>query len=313
MAILQRVLQILEKHRLRAMFFITGSVAKELKRFPTVVELLGKHEIGYHSSTHSVKPRIFEYTDIEDYNRAVEISKERETSTIDVETGDITGEGGINLLRRVFPRANVTSFRAPFLCWSPPHLEALRELGFKYDFSVDFCRSPIFHKGITFYPYPIAIDNFRNRFFYTEMKSDQKRTAIGHALRTKPLDLEMLREKIAVLLLHPASLGFEPTVPSYRYYEKYPLKTGVFKPKDPIQSGVGFFLLESLLTELNLMKAMDMIDVTPSLAQAQTHLNPEDIDTNKVYRFNSQRIARLFGYNPKFLLSHLKTFLNCSD
>ena len=71
---LKRVLEILEENELRAIFFITGYMAKKLKRYPTIVDLLENHEIGYHSTSHSVRPIIAEYTDIEDYGEAIRIA-----------------------------------------------------------------------------------------------------------------------------------------------------------------------------------------------------------------------------------------------
>ena len=48
------ILQLLDKCDLRGLFFITGSVAEKIGCYPKILKLLEKHEIGYHSTTHSV-------------------------------------------------------------------------------------------------------------------------------------------------------------------------------------------------------------------------------------------------------------------
>lgn len=132
--VLQWILKRLKKYDLQAWFFLTGHMAEKLENFPTVVDLLCEHQIGYHSSSHSVHPTIFEFTDVEDYEQAYQVSLERETAHIDPLTGEIDGKGGILTLRALFHTKQITSFRAPGHCWAPPHLEALRTLGIVSDF-----------------------------------------------------------------------------------------------------------------------------------------------------------------------------------
>ena len=136
--ILQRILEDLKRYNLISLFFITGHMAEKLQNFPAIVDLLGDHMIGYHSSSHSVHPTIFEFTDIADYQTAYEISLQRETAHINPVCGRIEGRGGILALKSLFPRKDIKAFRAPGNCWSPPHLECLRDLGIEYDFQ---CKS----------------------------------------------------------------------------------------------------------------------------------------------------------------------------
>ena len=63
--------------------------------YPELLDLLEKHEIGYHSSSHSVHPTIFEFTDVAKYDKAYQTSILRETSHINPLTGKIEGSGGI--------------------------------------------------------------------------------------------------------------------------------------------------------------------------------------------------------------------------
>ena len=97
------VLGLLEKHDLRGLFFITGHVVEKLRFRSDVLTLLEKHEIGFHSSAHSVRPTIFEYSDVENYEDAYAISLERETSHINPISGEVEGKGGIQALRDLFP------------------------------------------------------------------------------------------------------------------------------------------------------------------------------------------------------------------
>ncbi|MFX1521737.1 MAG: polysaccharide deacetylase family protein [Promethearchaeota archaeon] len=110
--ILRSILEGLRKYDLKAIFFITGHMAEKLEDFDEVVELLSEHEIGYHSSSHSVHPTIFEYTDLADYNEAFRISLERETAHINPLTGEIEGKGGIFSLRTLFHKKQIRLFRS---------------------------------------------------------------------------------------------------------------------------------------------------------------------------------------------------------
>ena len=86
---LRRVLNLLKEVGFKGVFFITASAAERIRKYPDLVEQLSCHEIGYHSSSHSVRPWIIEYTDLSSYNEAVAISLKRETSHINPETGQI--------------------------------------------------------------------------------------------------------------------------------------------------------------------------------------------------------------------------------
>jgi len=107
------------------------------------------------SSSHSVHPTIFEFTDLESYDEAFQTSIVRETAHINPLTGKVEGVGGIIALKSFFPKKQIISFRAPGYCWTPPHLEALKTLGITYDFSTRFSNEPINFKGITFYPFTV--------------------------------------------------------------------------------------------------------------------------------------------------------------
>ena len=66
--------RILEHNGVRGCFAIVGYLARQLlawKRFD-VIEALQRHEIDFHTLGHSMHPSICEYTDKEDYQKALE-------------------------------------------------------------------------------------------------------------------------------------------------------------------------------------------------------------------------------------------------
>ena len=280
------LLKLLEKHNFQALFFITGSFAEKLAKYPKVLDLLRAHEIGYHSSSHSVKPRIFEYTDVESYEEAVQISMERENSSIDLSTGDILGKGGISTLRQVFPDKTIDSFRAPFLCWSPPHLEALRKMGFHFDFSADVCNTPSFYKGITFMPYPTPIDSvFHN------------------------LDIilkRILNEKIVVFLAHPSQIIFRAGKNRHNPGNSFVPIQIVRRSNIAVQSE--FLELELFLFGLRRLQKAGITKVYSSVEESKKPLDLEKVDVTKVYEASLRAPKKIFGYTPKFLLPHFYHF-----
>ncbi len=79
-------------------------MAEKLSDFPDTVELLSEHQIGYHSSSHSIHPTLFEFTDVESYEEAYQTSLIRETAHINPLTGEIEGSGGIQALQGFSPK-----------------------------------------------------------------------------------------------------------------------------------------------------------------------------------------------------------------
>ena len=117
---LNRILELVEKHRLTGLFFTTGLMAEKLSDYPDTIAMLNEHQIGFHTSSHSVHPTAFEFTDIEDYKEPYRASLLRETSHINPVTGAIEGTGGIHVLKALFPQKRIVVFRAPGFCWTSP-------------------------------------------------------------------------------------------------------------------------------------------------------------------------------------------------
>jgi len=282
------LLKLLKKYDLKGLFFITGSVAEKIGYHPKILEMLGIHEIGYHSSSHSVKPCIFEYTDVRSYEEAVKTSIERETSCIDLFTGNIKGKGGILYLRQIFPEKEITSFRAPFLCWTPSHLEALRDLGFKFDFSSDISNLPVRYKGITFFPYPVVIDVISSNFPFIFKK--------------------MWSEKFTVLLMHPSHIIFKLGEPFYRQYNS-PFNPLEIKKHAHTLVEFKFSELEQIFRSLCLLRNNRLIEIKNSLEKSEISLDPKLVNITNVYEKSLWAPKKLFGYKPKYLLSHFHRFL----
>jgi len=282
------ILKLLKKYHLKGLFFITASVAEKISCYPKIMELLRTHEIGYHSSSHSMKPCIFEYTDVKSYEKAIGISIDRETSRIDRFNGSTTGKGGIFSLRQIFPEKEIISFRAPFLCWTPPHLEALRDLGLKFDFSSDISDSPVFHKGITLFPYPIVIDSLLRSF---------------HAFLKR-----MWSEKFVVLLMHPSHMAFAVGEPHYKQYNN-PFIPAEIKRHACLQARLRFRELDLVFLALCSLQEKKLIQIRNSLEESEKCLDPKLVNMAKVYEKSVWAPRNLFGYHPKFLSSHFHRFL----
>jgi hypothetical protein len=286
--VLQWILERLKKYDLQAWFFITGHMAEKLENFPTVVDLLCEHQIGYHSSSHSVHPTIFEFTDVEDYEQAYRVSLERETTHIDPLTGEIYGKGGILTLRALFHTKQITSFRAPGHCWTPPHLEALRTLGIVSDFSTDISSTPINFKSITFNPYP----------------------AIGH-WNGKLLDYEtllysLLKNTLTVLTVHP-SLFVNDNEWDSIYWVRNPKQLSPPHPRNHNEIEHLLCNFDLLIRRIAELQRVHTIDTRPSLEKPKRNLSIAKIDIERCY-LRSMRWAMKHDYRPKFLLNHFIRF-----
>jgi peptidoglycan/xylan/chitin deacetylase (PgdA/CDA1 family) len=287
---LQIITEMLEKHDLRALFFITAHLAEKLKDFPNVLSLLQNHEIGFHSSGHSVHPTIPEYTDVEDYAHAYKISLERESSHINPLTGKIEGEGGINVLRNLFTHKEISAFRAPGMSWTPPNLEALVKLGIKFDFSSNLTNSkPIWYKGVTFFPYT-----------YTQKWDDTLNDY-------KHLFASLLKRDLSVLDLHPSMLVNQREWDSI-YYQGNPLALSNVQPKLSGETNRIFVHLTWFLNRISLLQKAHLIEVTPALRESTTNLRISKDQVERVYDWSMRWPRNRFHYYPKFVRKHFHRY-----
>ena len=282
--VLKWILERLRKHDLEGLFFITGHMVEKLQNSPAVVELLSEHQIGYHSSSHSVHPAIFEFTDVEDYQQACKISLERETARINPLTGEIEGKGGILLLRELFPNRQIASFRAPGHCWTPPHLEALRTLGITFDFSTNLSSTTINFKGTTFYSYPIL--------GHWEGKRWEHRLLLA----------SIFKKKLVVLTCHP-SLLVNKTEWDSIYFDSNPKTLTPPPPRNPAEARHLLHNFDSLLSNISKLRKMQIIDTTPKLESTNTTLKLNESGIRECYNW-SMRWAIDLHHHPKFIFHH---------
>ncbi len=289
---LHKLLEILKKHEMTALFFITGHMAEKLRDFPSTIDLLNEHQIGYHSSSHSVHPTIFEFTDVMNYEEAYQVSIQRETSHINPLQGTIEGKGGIHALRSIFPKKQIVAFRAPGQCWSPPHMEALSTLGITFDFSTDIFATPVSYKESALYPYPI-FGHWHGKFTeYCNL-------------------LFSMRHDTSVLTIHP-SLMVNQFEWDLIFYGSNPDKLSQPPPLTPKEVSSQFRAFDLLLTRLGSLKKANMIEVKSTLEKPKKTLSPNRIDVEKCY-LRSMRWATRHKYQPKFLHQHFEEFFELAS
>ena len=297
---LHRILEILKKHDLIGLFFITGSMAEKLSNFPDTLELLCDHQIGFHTSSHSIHPTLFEFTDVESYEKAYLTSLLRETAHIDASTGEIEGCGGIRALQALFPKKQIISFRAPGYCWSPPHLEAMKTLGIKYDFSTNISIDPITFHGITFYPFTILETNWE-----------------GGMRQHSLLERISLKREISVLTIHPSTM-MNKLDWDLIYYHKYnnfklnPVSLDQPPARSPAEIASIYHRFDVLLRHLSTLQKLHLLKITPELRTTNKTLCPTSLDIEKCYKM-SIKWAEGFEYKPKFLHDHFIRFFKVNS
>lgn len=296
---LHQILELLEKYGLRGLFFLTGKVCEKLSNNPKILELLSTHEVGYHASSHSIHPTIFEYTDVESYETAMKISIQRETARINPLTGECDGVGGITLLKELLPDNEIVSFRAPGFCWSPPHLEALQKFGIRFDFSASLSSVPTLYRKITFYPFP------QTGFGFVKMAFNY-----GYSVLKFRKLLFSTNQRILTLLFHPHNLIMAGSWDRI-YYSGNPqrIETTPLRKYECFRNILHNF--EIFLKRLHFLAAHDVIEVTPPLLEGKkTKFTKPDID--RAYQRSIGWPTEFFNYHPKHLHNHFLRYFDKS-
>lgn len=284
------ILELLEKYKLKALFFITAHMAEKLSNFPKTLELLRNHEIGFHSSGHSVRPIIAEYTDLKSYNHAYLMSLERETSHINPLTGRVEREGGIYFLQGLFKPKRIRAYRAPGMCWTPPHLEALAKLGIEFDFSSSITASePAHYRGITFYPY-----TFTQKW---EGSLNDYQCFLS----------SLLKRKVAILDLHPTLLVNQKEWDSI-YFAGNPPKLMRVPKRPHKEARLLFSKFEMLLKQVNILKCIGLLEVNSNLTTSTKRLAANQNQVQKCYETSMRWPKKRFNYNPRFIRAHFNEF-----
>ena len=275
-------------------------MAEKLFNFPATVDLLSEHQIGYHSSSHSIHPTLFEFTDVESYEEAYQTSLIRETTHINPLTGEIEGSGGIHALHALFPKKQIVAFRAPGYCWTPPHLEALKTFGITYDFSTNISIEPISYRGITFFPFTVLLANWQ-----------------GGIREHSYLQRLTLKRKISVLTIHPSTMVNQLDW-DLIYYPKYnnsklnPNNLAQPPARSPAETASIYHRFDLLLKHLTTLQGFHLLKVTPELKTTKKTLCPTSIDAAKCYKMSIEW-AEGFEYKPKFLYDHFIRFFEINS
>lgn len=291
---LRLILEMLDKYELKAIFFITGLMAEKLGDFPSIVELLRRHEIGFHSSGHSIHPLIAEYADVESYDQAYSISLERETAHINPLTGRVEREGGIYFLQDLFEPKRIRTYRAPGMSWTPPHLEALAKLGIEFDFSSGITTSePAHYKGVTFYPYTFTQEWEGSSYDYQCLLS------------------AVLRRRVAIFDLHP-TLYVNQRIWDSIYYSGNPPELLRARERPPEEARLLFNKFELFLKRVHTLRQAGLIEVDPNLTSSPKELSVNQNQVQRCYEMSMRWPKAHFGYSPRFIHAHFNEFFKAA-
>ncbi|HEV8132050.1 MAG TPA: hypothetical protein VGQ81_12415 [Acidobacteriota bacterium] len=112
-----RICRILEKHGVKATFKLIAEKARDLERKKQfdVIEALKKHDIGFHTQTHSQPPHIPQYLDAAGWEAGIE-------------QFDVRERGGVQELKRIFKTAPLC-YGQPGNSWAPQTYPVLLRWG----------------------------------------------------------------------------------------------------------------------------------------------------------------------------------------
>lgn len=261
-------------------------MAEKLFDFPDTVALLNDHQIGFHTSSHSVHPILFEFTDVENYEEAYRISLLRESAHINPLTGAIEGKGGLYALKALFLQKRIVAFRAPGFCWTPPHMEALKTLGITHDFSTNLADSTCNYNGINFYP--------------------RQTLYIFQAITNYKFLLNLLMRDVSTFLLHPNEMVKHSWDSIYK--KSNPITLLQPPSKSLAETAFLFRQFEILLKRISTLQKIHVLEVTPCLEAAVKTIKPTLGDIETHYKSSMSWARGFFGYHPIFLHQHFVRF-----
>ncbi len=110
-----RIARLMEKHGIRVVFKVVGEKLRALKRNGRgdVIEAISRHEVGYHSDTHSIHPVISEYVGNLGWEEGAREFEERERE-------------GYQEIKQTFGR-ELSCYGHPGLCWVPQAYPVLKK------------------------------------------------------------------------------------------------------------------------------------------------------------------------------------------
>jgi len=190
-------------------------------------------------------------------------------------------------LRELFPDNPIKAFRAPDYCWSPPHLQALADLGIEFDFSTKLFSEPAAFKGITFYPYPICHNWGRSVY-----------TGLFRALFSK--------RTIVLNFHHWHFVNTEAW--NHFYVNGNPEKLTATRSRGNKEVRKMFSTFELFINQIKALQRTGLFEVTPKLERRSVH---PSIGRASVTECCSEMIAwykRYYHYKPKHLHDHFEKF-----
>jgi hypothetical protein len=206
-------------------------------------------------------------------------------------TGECEGKGGYLTLKELFPHKTF-SFRAPGFCWSPPHLEAIRELGIKYDFSTNLSSIPIQYKRITFYPFP-------GSYAFVSLAKMLVRSLIKEGI-----------SNYAVFDNHPYDFVYAPwdTI----YFSANPMQLYSAKSRTVEETKTFFRSLELFLKRISIISKKGLLEITPPLEMGKKKavFTIEKVIDSYMRSIAWAKNDRKFNYSPRFLIKHFFEFFD---
>jgi peptidoglycan/xylan/chitin deacetylase (PgdA/CDA1 family) len=290
---LHKLLLSLKEFDWQSLFFVTGHMAEKIKDNLDIVNLLKAHVIGYHSSSHSVRPTIFEFTDIENYGEAYDLALKRETSHINPFNGRTEGEGGIYAVSSLCKNREILAYRAPGFCWSPPHTEALRDLGIRFDFSANFSEFPVFYRDITFYPFPAL------REWSGSLGTNYYRLLLS----------SILRKKITVVSLHPDWFVNYSSWDSV-YHKGNPEHITVPVPRANSEFQKMFQSFRLFLKRAKQLENLGIVEISANLEKSERVLSVTQKKIEEFYDHSMRWPRKYFDYEPRYLRKHFSEFFS---
>jgi hypothetical protein len=293
---LRSVLKLLDKYSLKGLFFITGLMAEKLAYYPDITDLLENHVIGFHSSGHSIRPTLVEYADIENFEQARHITLKREISHINPVTGKSEGRGGLFAVKDLFPSKRIEAFRAPGFCWSPPIIEAMRDLGLKYDFSTNLSYSISSYKQTIFYPLPIneVVPNISPNSLFSMFKI---------LANSFPINSQAI-----VLYTHPNYFVNSVYWDSV-YYHGNPSQQKTVPSRNESEVLGMLRKWELIIKQISYFQKSRILEVTPKFNNGgQIDFSRDNIINE--YARSIKWLTSRFNYKPRFVLSHYMKFFS---
>ena len=172
----------------------------------------------------------------------------------------------------------------------PPHLEALVDLGIKFDFSSNLTTSePVYYKKTTFYPYTF-IQNWEGKL------SDYQYLLYA-----------LMNRKVAVFDLHPTQY-VNQTEWDNIYFKGNPQTLVKAPEKNLKETQLLFRRFEFMLKQITFLQRARLIKVDVNLNSKPRDLIISKNEIQKCYEASIEWPKKYFNYNPKFTRAHFNEF-----